>query len=57
MRISANSDLTNLTVVGYGIVATLLFALVIGTLAVVKQNDRIRFDAGSGDIVIPSSLA
>jgi hypothetical protein len=57
MRISANSKFTNLTVVGYGVVATLLFVLVIGALALAKQNDRIRFDAGSGDIVIPSSLA
>ena len=57
MRISANSELTNLTVVGYGIVATLLFVLVIGTLVLVKHNDHPSFDAGSGDLVIPSSLA
>ena len=57
MRISANSEPTNLTAVGYGIVATLLFVLVIGALALVKQNDHPSFDAGSGDLVIPSSLA
>jgi len=57
MRISVTSELKNLTVVGYGIVATLLFVLVIGALALVKQNDRGPFDAGSGDLVIPSSLA
>ena len=57
MRISANRSCKDLTIVGYGIVATLAFVLIIGTLALARQDSRSPFDAGSGDLVIPGSLA